>query len=56
MLIPATLEKSLRGVLRFVEAAGYARLRTFLWPAGGNAPQDLSFAWDGPNRLTLRAG
>ena len=52
MTIPANLEKPLRGILRFVEAAGYVRLRAFLG-SGGNVPCDLDFVWVGPDRLTL---
>ena len=52
MSIPATLQEDVRDFLRFVEAAGYERVRPYLHDGPG-VPDGLGFDWFGRDRLTL---
>ncbi|GEM_PF-2391061 len=53
--LPRDLEESLRGLLRFVEAAGFGRIKPYLGPSP-KLPNDLAFAWPERDRLTITLG
>jgi hypothetical protein len=52
MTIPNNLGSALSGIVRFVEAAGYSRVKHLLWKKV-DVPQHLEVAWPSPDRSKL---
>jgi hypothetical protein len=52
MVIPPNLEDGIRGLLRFVDTAGYGRIRTYLRQPPA-LPHSVDFKWSRQSQLTL---